>query len=94
MKPLTTNLQSLSLILLSSVFASNPAAANDLRLHIEANSTMATMQLCDLQEGCASIQVLSTTPPTTPNDQESKSTEDPEENSSLIDQINTNLFGF
>lgn len=94
MKLLTTNLQSLSLILLSSAFASNPATANDLRLHIEANSTMATMQLCDLQEGCASIQVLSTTPPTTPNDQESKSTEDPEENSSLIDQINTNLFGF
>ena len=94
MKLLTTNLQSLSLIVLSSAFASNPAAANDLRLHIEANSTMATMQLCDLQESCASIQVLSTTPPTTPNDQESKSTEDAEENSSLIDQINTNLFDF
>lgn len=82
------------LILLSSVFSSNPAAANDLHLHIETNSTLAKMQLCGLQEGCASIQALSTTPPTSPDDKESKSTEDPEENSSLIDQINTNLFGF
>ena len=55
---------------------------------------MATMQLCDLQEGCASIQVLSTTPPISPNNKESKSAEESEENSSLIDQINTNLFGF
>ena len=94
MRLITTNLQPLLLILLSSILASNPAAADDQHIHIEASATTAMVQFCGAKEACKSIRFSAISPAMLPSDEETNPTQESENNSSLIDNINVLLFGF
>ena len=93
MKFIATKLQLLLLILMSSIAASNPAAANDQQLHIEANETSTFVQFCGNNETCKSIRFSAILPQTIPEDEESDTAETFKNNPSLVDNINNLLFG-
>lgn len=93
MKFIATNLQLMLLILVSNIAASNPAAANDHQLQIEANDTSTFVQLCSSNESCKSIRFSAILTKPIPEDEEPDSTQASQNNPSLVDNINNLLFG-
>ena len=93
MKFTATNLQLFLLILMSSIAASNPAAANDQQLHIEASETSTFVQFCSDNEPCKSIRFSAILTQPNPDDEESDTTQASKNNPSLVDNINNLLFG-
>ena len=93
MKFIATKLQLFLLILMSSIAASNPAAANDQQIHIEASETSTFVQLCGNNESCKSIRFSAILPQTIPDDEEPDTTQTSKNNPSLVDNINNLLFG-
>ena len=91
---LTANkLRSIPLLLLTSLLASNPAIADDQRIHIESSSTSTTMQFCGTEDTCQFIQ-FSAVNNKEPRPRQANTTQSQDPKSSLIDKINTQLFGF
>ena len=93
MKFIATNLQLLLLIMMSSIAASNPAAANDQQLHIEASETSTFVQLCGNNESCKSIRFSAILTQPISDEEESDTTQASKNNPSLVDNINNLLFG-
>ena len=93
MRLIPNNLQPIALILLSCFLASNSAAADDKRIHIQAKSTSTMVQFCSTEETCQFIRFSAISPKET-RQQETKPTQEPDHNSNLIEHINVQLFGF
>ena len=93
MKIIPTIVQPLFLLLMNSMMATHPAAAEDHHFQIGANATSATLQLCGSMEACKSIHFSTIVPKSSREDIESIDTQEPETKPSLMDNINVLLFG-
>jgi hypothetical protein len=80
-------------LLMSSMMATNPAAADDHHLQIGANETSAKLQLCSAKKACKSIHFSAITPKPRRDDIESIQTQETKTKTNLIENINVLLFG-
>ena len=86
------NLLPIPLILLTSFLTSNQAAADDQGIRMESNSTSTVVHFCGAKDTCQFIE-FSTINITEPQSKDTKRTQIQDQDLSLIDQLNIQLFG-
>ena len=86
------NLLPIPLILLTSFLNANQAAANDQGIRIESNNASTVVQFCGIKDTCQFIE-FSTINTTEAQPKGTKRTQIQDQDSSLTDQLNIQLFG-
>ena len=85
--------QPLLILFISSIFATNPAEADDHLPQIRGNATSTTVRVCGTKKACKSIHFSAIVPETISDDVEADLIHEPDSKLSLIDNINVLLFG-